>query len=291
MKTKTLIFDVIKAFIKDFWVLILIALVISGFAVFLVYTNFIGTTKYKTQWFNLYADTIIPSENIKCNIVAYDTDLSTVSYQSITMDDNYTINPDVMKVKALANEDIIVDKDNQSSFFTWGNSQFGTILKNGQLYGLISYEDADITKAFLVDNSDTIIDKYTLNLSLDNISYAKYLDTIKIDGKTIDIVHVEANKTENYVYIDRKSKRCLQYFEISDNMVSVHTFSDYNGDITFFDGMETYPIYISKADYFDETYSQFVYSAALLATNNITVDMEKIEKQIEENYEELPSDE
>ncbi len=272
----------LKTFLKNYLPLVAIAIVLIGITTYLLLANFIFPSRYKEQWFNAFDDEIFPNEHIMCNTIIYDTALSDISYEGITNADNITPNEESLTIKAFASEEKILDKDNQSAFYTWGNAQFGTVLKNGQLYGLISYNNTEIQASYLVDNANAeLLDKHTLDLGIKDITSVNYITTIEDNGSKIDIIQVNTPINYNYVYIDHKAKRCLQYYEISNNTVTYHKFSDYDGEITFFENMETFPMYITKAEEFDEIYSQFVTASALLANNNVTINVNELMKKYE----------
>ncbi len=247
--------------------------------------------KYSVAGLGVERNKIFPKENYEVWGINYKSDLAILSPDTITKD-GFNIDTEHFSPEAVAVHYIYKDEDNQSALYTLGNSQFGTLIKKGQMYGVVSLNNSEMFGGYIL-TGDTQSFKDTVTVSnivkLKGVNAVEFLKTIEYEGKKYDIVKIETATAVDYLYLDKKSQRCVQKYSISENVVGRYTYGDYLGEeVPFFENMETYPFYTKDCEDFKTEYEQFVYASILLANGNQTVNLDEYlpsEEEIEDHYE------
>ncbi len=274
--------------ILEFLPAILIFAVIIIIIAFSVYEA--TRIKYTVAGLGVSRNRLFPQENIEVSSITYATDLLIINPDTITAD-GYNLNYDVLSPQTVSSHLILKDKDNQSSFYTLGSSQFGLITKGGQMFGVVSLNNSQMRGGYII-TGDTSSFKENTDIStiigLKNVTDAEFYKTIEYNSKKYDIVKVITSYTIDYLYIDKGTKRATQSFQISDNSITHYIYSDYTGEIEFFENIENYPFYTKDCEEFAKEYEQYVYASILLAGSENSVDLSDYlptQEELEDRYD------
>lgn len=219
-------------------------------------------------------------KNVALDRVYFQSSDMIVTIDSSTLDDGFTIDESKMGYLGIAEAIRIKDYDNQSSYVASGSSDYGVVIKNGQVFGLLETENSEMVGGFIIKDSETIPDEYRATPTEELLADIIEADSKKVkyegdyttpSGESVSRFHVVVKSGgEWYLYLSNKTHHLVRTVKIDKNNLQITDITPFTEELQYFDSMENYQSFalISAKD-FDSIYRQFAFYA--LTTSGLGV--------------------
>ncbi len=178
----------------------------------------------------------------------YESPDTIITRQSSTTD-GYHIDEEKLRKLHITDQFLIADENNQSQYFVSGNTAHGTLVKGGQIYGILEDVDTSMAGCFIVKDPETILENYQATPTDDLLSFINGIDsrnityegTIDVDNGKISVFYLKSPGKDMYLYYSSDKKSLCRTIQISSNALQVTDIITLDKNITFFEEMESFP--------------------------------------------------